>query len=128
MTADIQHLYDILPRSAQIVANHVYHSVSTGQITSNETRSALALSAGLREVVESYQTDNLIHTGIRYPKEFTRLLGFADAHSRKAIAARLNANPMPAQYIAVGIGSNRLSHSRRINGIFRQAIQYAETI
>lgn len=129
MLPDIKRLFDTLPPSAQMVASHVYHTVCTGQIcASEETRSSLALTAALREVVESHQIDIWIYAGINKPVEFVNLLGFADAFSRRAIALRLNINQTPTLYIARGIGNNRVSHSRRINGIFRTAVAYAEKI
>lgn len=127
MLNDTKRLANQLPRLARAIAQDVYDDLD--QVTcSNETRSALALAAGLREVVESGDIPDMMF--LAYPDEAStvQLLGFADARCRKLIGGWLYKNPERTAALANAIGIRSISHSRRINGIFRHAIAYAQTI
>lgn len=128
MLKDTQRLANQLPSIARAIAEDVYDDLS--QVTcSNETRSALALAAGLREVVESGpETITAFLAQNADMVSLCHLIGFADARCRKVFGSALGGNPTITCMLAHGLHIRSISHSRRINGIFRAAIKYAENI
>lgn len=127
MLTDTLRLLSQLPALEQSIAQDVYDDLD--QVTcSHESRESLALSAGLRHMVE--------HDGIRDTfsrvaatgdkLSFVRLLGFADAYSRSWIAPFLASNEDFNRSLAWACGIRSLSNSRRCSNIWNVAISYAE--
>lgn len=129
MLQDTKRLAAQLPRLARAIAEDVYDDLD--QVTcSNETRSALALAAGLRHVAEHGEFMDMLALARETHERasLVQLLGFADAYVRRLVASWLSQNPYLVASLANAIGIRSPLNSRRINGIFRHAIAYAQTI
>lgn len=133
MLSDTKKLIECLPLLSRQVAHQVWQMPVAVPI-SEETRTALALSAGIRDVVES---DNIaaLFTGAGFivhdPESLARrvrLIGFADARCRKVLASWLSSNPQVVASLCAPCGIRSISRSVRINRLFRLAINYAQKI
>ena len=127
MLTDTLRLLSQLPLDAQYAATEVFDFLAPRPI-SEETRESLALAAGLRHIVE----ESAIHeafarvAAIGDKLSFVRLLGFADAYSRRFIASKLARSEDFNRSLALACGIRSISNSRRCSNIWNVAISYAE--